>query len=111
MKRSPLRPVSRRTAAKRALRHAVVEFVIARDESCRVPLHIAAHESVWPVECAGPLEVHEVIPRSAWRDGELVESNCVLVCRLHHDLIGDNPAEAHRLGLHGFSWERPVVAS
>ena len=62
-----------------------------------------------PGPCGGPDDVHEIIPRSAWAKGYLVDENCILVCRRHHDWIGDNPAAAHELGLHGFSWERPTV--
>lgn len=59
--------------------------------------------------CRGPLDAHEVIPRSAWRAGYLVLDNVVSVCRAHHDWIGEHPALAHDLGLHGYSWERPVT--
>lgn len=59
------------------------------------------------VRCGGPLDPHEVIPRSVWPDGELVLENVMMVCRRHHEWIGDNPAHAHALNLHGFSWERP----
>lgn len=57
--------------------------------------------------CRGPLDPHEIIPRSAWRDGIYVLSNVVMVCRAHHDWIGDYPDTAHTLGLHGYSHERP----
>jgi hypothetical protein len=80
----------------------VVAAVVARDGlGCRARL------SVPGVACGGPYDVHEVIPRSAWRDGYLVVSNCIVVCRSHHDWIGDYPDAAHALGLHGYSYERP----
>lgn len=60
-----------------------------------------------PVRCGGPLDAHEIIPRSVWPDGELVASNIIVVCRIHHAWIGDHPKWAHELGLHGFSYERP----
>jgi 5-methylcytosine-specific restriction endonuclease McrA len=62
-----------------------------------------------PTRCTDTLEVHEVIPRSAWAAGWLVPDNCVTLCggpNGHHAWVTDHPAEAHRLGLHGFSWER-----
>lgn len=57
--------------------------------------------------CRGPMDSHEVIPRSAWHEGQYVLENVIVVCRWHHDWIGDHPHAAHALGLHGFSWERP----
>jgi hypothetical protein len=60
-----------------------------------------------PTRCAGPLDVHEVIPRSAWAGGYLVPSNCVTLCRTHHTWVTDNPSAAHSIGLHGYSYERP----
>jgi len=62
-----------------------------------------------PVTCGGMLDVHEVIPRSVWPGGELVEANCVTVCRRHHDWIGDHPALAREVGLHAFSWQKREV--
>jgi len=94
-------------------RREVVRLVHERDQACvfwdRVwdcPDWIEGDLRGCPVACTGLLDVHEVIPRSAWAAGWLDASNCVLVCRVHHDWIGDHPAEAHRLGFHGFSWER-----
>lgn len=63
--------------------------------------------STYPGSCGGPLDPHEVIPRSAWADGALDPSNVVSLCRLHHDWVGDNPDDAHAIGLHGYSLERP----
>jgi hypothetical protein len=86
----------RREAAER---RRVVEQVRARDRVCQAA-------DVWPeVACAGPLDCHEVIPRSVWPKGYLDPANVRLVCRVHHDLIGDQPKRAAAAGLHGFSWE------
>lgn len=94
---------SSRREDERPLRLRLVEVVLERDgHRCR------AERSVPQVRCEGELDVHEIIPRSAWRDGYLVLWNCVSVCRKHHDWIGDHPTEAHRLGLHGWSWEAPT---
>lgn len=94
---------SGRRFSNRELRARLVEQVKDRDgHRCR------AERIVPQVRCEGPLDVHEIIPRSAWRDGYLVAKNCLTVCRKHHDWIGDNPTEAHRLGLHGFSWQAPT---
>lgn len=115
-----------RALRKRAQRRQVIEDVNLRDRVCQAQARIEdALGNLWndlaamqtiraevadshpPRACGGRLDVHEIIPRSAWPDGELVESNCLLVCRRHHDWIDDNPEPAHLLGLHGFSWERP----
>lgn len=58
-------------------------------------------------ECAGPLDAHERIPRSAWPGGHLVLSNVLTVCRRAHDWIDAHERDAWHLGLHGYSWERP----
>lgn len=59
------------------------------------------------IRCGGPLDVHEVIPRSVWPGAHLVDSDCLTICRAHHSFVTDNPSEAAAVGLHGFSWERP----
>lgn len=100
MRRTRLRPVSKRRRDTFAERTLLILRVHERDVTCQ------ARTRVPEIECGGPLDVHEIIPRSVWPRGELVEANCTLVCRSHHDWIGDNPVEAHRLGLHAFSWER-----
>jgi len=83
-------------------RRRLVERVMRRDGYvCR------AVELVPEVTCGGEADVHEIIPRSAWPGGWLIESNAILVCRRHHEWIGDHPNLAHDLGLHGYSWERP----
>lgn len=101
MRRTRVRPVSDRRRAERPARHDVVEAAGRRDGwRCR------ARELVGG-PCAGPLDPHEIIPRSAWAADYLELDNIVTVCRRHHDWIGDNPTAAHDAGLHRFSWERP----
>lgn len=111
MKRSPLPRISARKRAKARQRAEVVRQVRERDQHCQM-FERWYHQgtgswygSLDPM-CAGPLDVHEIIPRSAWRDGDLDPDNCVLVCRRHHDWIGNHPLQAAELGLHGFSWQR-----
>lgn len=96
-----LRPISAKRQAEQAQRRDVVRQARDRDRGC------VAHRVGVPGRCWGPLDVHEVIPRSAWRAGYLVLGNVVTVCRGAHDWIGDHPDEAHALGLHGYSYERP----
>lgn len=59
-----------------------------------------------PAECGGPLDPHEIIPRSAWHDGQYEPSNVITICRTHHTWIDNHPTLAHELGLHGYSHER-----
>lgn len=115
LKRTPLARVGKRGNSKKAERANVVAIVRARDKICQLPERLADHcedmtdsdfNAVMHVMCHGPLDVHEIIPRSAWPDGELVESNCQLICRRHHEWVDAHPAIAHQIGLHGYSWER-----
>lgn len=92
--------MSERRREQVELRRTVEEFVRRRDRECQARRAVGG-------ECAGRLDVHEVIPRSAWPDGYLEPDNCVLVCRAHHSWIDRHPTEAHGFGLHGYSWERP----
>jgi hypothetical protein len=99
-----LRQRSKKREAEEELRREVCRKVRRRDRVCQ------AKAVVPKVYCGGPLDVHEVIPRSAWAKGYLDESNCLLVCRNHHDWIGDHPDDAHDFGLHGYSWEVPEIS-
>lgn len=108
MRRSPIAKVGRRSRAKRASRAHVVERVKARDGyECQAFLRVLPimDRFVGPVTCAGPLDVHEIVPRSVWPDGELVDENCVTVCRRHHEFIDANPKLAREIGLHKYSWD------
>lgn len=105
-RRTRLRPFSDRRASERDKRKEVVAAVLERDG------HRCQATAIHPGQpCWGPLDVHEVIPRSAWRDGYLRAENALTVCRRAHEAIGDSPALAHSLGLHGMSWERQGVSA
>lgn len=106
--------------AERPTRQQVVAAAIARDRNeCQYHRHLAAYlehlledisiPTLRPPSprCSGPLDPHEVIPRDAWRAGYLVLDNVVMLCRHHHEWVTVNPTEAHKLKLHGYSWERP----
>lgn len=112
MKRSPLRSIGRKRRSKQTQRAAVVERVLNRDgHHCQAIVHYLNGTTTIPsfivIECNGPLDVHEIIPRSVWPDGELIEDNCVTVCRNHHQWIDSHPSHAHLIGLHDYSWSRP----
>jgi len=96
----PLRSPKR--AGEAAQRASVVLEVKHRDGwACR------AAQAAPEVVCGGRLEVHEPIPRSAWPGVHLLADHAVAVCAAHHRWIGAHPLDAHAVGLHGFSWERP----
>lgn len=92
---------SKRALEKLPERARVVDAAFDRDRGrCRAEFSVS-----W-IRCGGRLDPHEVIPRSVWPDGELVLENVIMICRRHHDWVGDHPEAAHAAGLHGFSWER-----
>lgn len=97
---SGLAPMSARRRREAPTRRAVRLEVLARDRYCQAPLHGAPGPCWHPAGL--PLDVHEVVRRSRWRAGYLDPSNCLAVCRAHHDWIGANDGrngEARRLGL------------
>lgn len=113
MKRTPLSPMSKKRRRDLEARRQVIRLVHERDEQCVFwpyvwgsPAWVEGDLQGAPVTCMEPLDVHEIIPRSAWSGGWLDPANCVLICRAHHQWVTEHPAEAHRIGLHGFSWER-----
>lgn len=100
---TPLRAVSARRESERDRRRAVVAEVLERDgHRCQAP-----HDEMAGLDgCYGVLDVHEIIARSAWRDGYLVPANCLTLARSCHRWVDANPLAAHVLGLYGRSWER-----
>jgi len=91
---------SAKRKAERARRLEVVDEVRRRDgDRCYAAAALPA------LTCRGPLDPHEVIPRSTRPGGHLDPGNVRLVCRGHHEWITDNPAAAASVGLHGWSWE------
>lgn len=104
-RRVGLAPMSTKRQGERQARRDAVETVAARDGLRCFAQRVLEHR------CGGPLDAHEVIPRSAWPGGHLVPGNIRLVCRSAHEWIGTHPARAHDLGLHGYSYERPEEAA
>lgn len=100
-KRKPLPRMSEKARERAAARKVTVEIVRRRDNhTCQ------ARGLVDSVRCGGPLDPHEIIPRSAWQLGYLEPGNVVTVCRRHHEWIDNHPDDAFALGLHGYSWQR-----
>jgi len=50
-----------------------------------------------PVECAGRLDPHHVLPRG--RGGPDTVANLATLCRLHHEWVHSHPATGRALGL------------
>lgn len=103
-------------ADRELLRDTVKQAALSRDgHQCRARVLVEQHRDELsedgarslPSGCRGELDPHEVIPRSAWKFGIYFLSNVLTVCRAHHRWIDAHPRDAHKLTLHGFSWERP----
>lgn len=101
MKRTRLRPVSRKRRSETK----------ARAEVRRVTFERAGYQcqarEVWlDIECGGPLDCHEIVARSAYPGGHLDPSNTLALCRRHHDAVDAEPLKAAAKGLKRWSWER-----
>ncbi len=95
VKRSPLRPRSKKTAALYAERRKLVAAVLADRIVCEVPWCNHASQ-----------DVHEPLTRA--RGGSILDpSNVKAVCRMHHDLIHLEPEWAYEHGLLIHSWDAP----
>jgi hypothetical protein len=101
--RSPLARIGRKKAGKAGRRATVVEHIRNRDVSCQFWNFVCANwmelEIVAP-PCSGHLDVHEIVPRSVWPDGDLDENNCVLLCRVHHSWLDGDRYLAEQIGLY-----------
>jgi len=92
-KRSKLKPNSKKRIKQFSERKEVRRIVLTRDM-----LQCRAKFLVLSIECQGPLDVDEIIPRG--RGGDWLDiDNCQVLCRAHHTWKHDHPAEAERLGL------------
>ncbi len=92
MKRSPLRPQSKKRRREASARARIRVEALERDGGCVLRAH-PGHV------CRGPLDAHEVVPRSRWVGGHLVLSNVQTLCRQAHTWVHDHPNEARALGL------------
>lgn len=100
VKRSPLKrktPLRYRSAKRERLyvqRRLLVAVLLDERPICQYPR--CARRSV---------DVHELLSRA--RGGSIVDrTNCVAICREHHDWITTHPAEAEATGWARHSWER-----
>ena len=106
MKRSGIRPVSRKRAAQKPLRDACVNIVLRRDVRCR-------GAGLTPVNCSGAAtEVHE-LGRGAYRQScWLIPEMCLGLCSICHRWVTLNPDLAEELGLalRGYQVEKMLTA-
>lgn len=93
LKKTPLKHMSKKRKSQLPQRKEVRRIVLTRDMlSCRAKFLVPS------IECHGPLDVDEIVPRGRGGDWLDIE-NCQVLCRAHHTWKHDNPADAERLGL------------
>lgn len=95
-RRTPLRPVSEQRAAERPERDEVREFVLHRDQRCRLAGWSYGGEG--PPACFGQLSFHHI--RKAGQGGPYTRLNGLTLCVFHNDWL--ETWEGHRWGVsHG----------
>ena len=115
MKRTPLSPMSKKRRRDLDTRRQVIRVVHERDTDCVfmatawglrgiTELHDGDLQ-LFPAQCGGPLDVHEIVQRSVRPSAWLEPDLAVLLCRVHHASLDEHPAAAMRLGLLANSWD------
>lgn len=91
MRRTPLRPMSKKRAKEMRRNALVREAVFQRDGyRCQAPAGFAG-------SCFGPLTFHHLLKAS--QGGDYTVTNGLTLCAHHNGAVEDHPAEAHALGL------------
>lgn len=103
LRRTPIKPVS---AKKRELDQNV------RSELRGLVLHRAGSRCAFAETrrlggCGGPLDVHEIHPRSADPSAPYIERNCRVLCRRHHELLTADTLLAQCVGMYIPRLENP----
>ena len=93
-----MKRISNKRRKKLMLRRAIVNKIMATNPVCK-----AANLDLG--DCWGPLDVDEIVLRSQLKDAELIEDNCQVLCRKHHQWKHENPSKARELGLYRSVWE------
>ncbi len=95
-RRAPLRAMSDKRRSELAARARVRAFVLERDGGCRARSGMPSRLGAGP--CFGPVDVHEILPRG--RGGDWLDAtNCIALCRGHHEWTHHYPALAKQVGL------------
>lgn len=105
------RTVSLRSQSKRTRKQATTRKRVVEQLHQRASGRCEAATIVPEVLCGGPMDVDEIIPRSAYPGGHLDPENCQVLCRRHHDWKHAHPTEAHARGLRRWSWERDLTGN
>lgn len=105
MKRTPLRPVSKKKARENRERAQLMEARFGPSQWWRCwvrdrPLHMMTMG-----QCHGPVHGHEVVKSSQMKDARLDMDNIILLCNYHNGWVEDNPDTAHDFGLMRHNWE------
>lgn len=93
-----LKPISVKRQKKLSLRRELVAKIMAENPVCKA-------KDMGLGDCWGPLDVDEITLRSQLKDAELIEDNCQVLCRKHHQWKHENPSKARELGLYRSVWE------
>lgn len=92
VKRTRIRPVSKKRSALRGARAAVCAALFDRDDHrCQMPTTTNAGP------CYGPLTPHHLV--KAGQGGSYTLDNLVTLCAFHNDWVEDNPDLAVSAGL------------
>jgi hypothetical protein len=107
MKRSRLRPVSKKRRAENVERKALMEEKFGPRENWRCAF--PQIDNGFGLGCFGDVNGHEVLKRS--RGGSVTDMTIVvLACQYHNDWVEENPRQAHRMGLAAHAWDDAHVS-
>jgi len=104
MKRSPLRPVSKKRQKINAERdkNMIAHYGPKSSWRCSLIGNAKATELLGP--CGGSVHPHEIVKRS--QGGSITDpGNTVLLCNRHNESEEDHPGHALALGLMRHNWE------
>ena len=102
-----MRRVSKKRAAERPARLALLRRVIERDGGCvaREGGRFDLGTPCGQLPPRAPLEGHELVRRAQMSGGHLIDENVVALCPRHHDWVTANPEAAKEVGLSVPRWE------
>jgi hypothetical protein len=100
-----MRHRSKKKEAEYKLRRPLVARLLEERPMCEACPVFAEHDNLIVYRCNRSQDVHELVRRS--QGGSILdEDNLMVVCRLCHQRIGNNPQLAFDLGLAKHGWER-----